>query len=111
MSEQKTLLSFLPPPSGTVYVNAHVCFRTEGTERVISVHGVVFAHYDIGDRAAETYAMITLFESGYASQTEIARAFGYTARSVRRYQDRFEAGGVGALVRSPGRPSSSSVQP
>src|SRR5438128_11629860 len=42
MSEQKTLLSFLPPPSGTVYVNAHVCFRTEGTERVISVHGVVF---------------------------------------------------------------------
>ena len=54
-AEQKKLLSFPSPPSGTVYVNDRVSFRTEGTERVISVHGVVFAHYDIGDRAAETY--------------------------------------------------------
>src|SRR5204863_4527696 len=67
MSEQKELLSFPPPPSGTVYVNDHVCFRTEGTERVISVHGVVFAHYAIGDRAAEAYTMVTLWESEYAS--------------------------------------------
>ena len=27
-----------------------VSYRTEGTERVISVHGVVFAHYDTQDR-------------------------------------------------------------
>jgi len=104
MSEQKKLLSFPPPPSGTVYVNNHVCFRTEGTERVISVHGVVFAHYDIGDRAAEAYTMITLWESEYASQIEIARSFGYSARSLRRYQERFHAGGISALVRGPGRP-------
>src|SRR5258708_11057283 len=62
MSEQKELLSFPPLPSGTVYVNDHVGFRTEATERMISVHGVVFAHYDIGDRAAEAYTMITLWE-------------------------------------------------
>ena len=109
--QQKEFLSLPPPSSHTVFVSDRVSFRTEEAQRVISVQGVVFAHYDISDRAAEAYAMITLFESEYASQTEIARAFGYTARSVRRYQDRFEAGGVGALVRPPGRPSSSSVQP
>src|SRR6266581_9142478 len=108
MSEQKELLSFPPPPSGTVYVNDHVCFRTEGTERVISVHGVVFAHYAIGDRAAEAYTMVTLWESEYATQIEIARSFGCSARSLRRYQERFHAGGISALVRGPGRPSGGS---
>lgn len=106
--QQKELLSLPSPPPHTVFVSDRVSFRTEGTQRVISVQGVVFAHYQVSDRVAEAYAMITLFESGYASQTEIARAFGYTTRSVRRYQERFEAGGVGALVRPPGRPDSSS---
>jgi DNA-binding CsgD family transcriptional regulator len=72
---------------------------------VISVHGVVFAHYSVEDRAAEAYAMITLWESEYATQTQIARAFGYSARSLRRYQERFEAEGIRALVRKPGRPA------
>lgn len=105
--QQKELLKFPPPPIGTVYVSDRVSFRTEGTQRVISVQGVVFAHYDVGDRAAEAYAMITLSESGYASQIEIARSFGYSARSLRRYQERVETGGVRALVRAPGRPSGS----
>jgi len=105
--QQKELLSFPLPPPGTVFVSDRVSFRTEGTQRVISVHGVVFAHYDVRDRAAEAYAMITLCESGYATQTQIAQSFGYAARSLRRYQERFETGGVGALVRGPGRPSGS----
>ena len=104
MGQQKELLSFLPSPDGSVFVSERVSFRTEGTQRVISVQGVVFAHYGVGDRAAEAYAMITLFESGYASQTQIARAFGYSVRSLRRYQERFQTGGVGALVRGSGRP-------
>ncbi len=41
---------------------------------MISVHGVVFAHDSVEDRAAEAYATITLWESGYATQTQIARA-------------------------------------
>ena len=102
--EQKELLSIPPPPDGAIYVSDQVSFRTEGTQRVISVHGVVFAHYDLEDRAAEAYAMITLTESGYATQIQIARSFGYTARSLRRYEKRFEAGGIGALVRGSGRP-------
>jgi hypothetical protein len=82
-----------------------VSFRTEESHRVISVHGVVFAHYSVEDRAAEAYAMTTLWESEYATQTQIARAFGYSARSLRRYQERFAADGIQALVRKPGRPA------
>lgn len=52
--------------SGTVFVNDRVCIQTEEDQRVISVHGVVFSHYSTKDRTAEAYAMVLLFESGYA---------------------------------------------
>ena len=103
--QQPELLPFHPPPSGTVYVNDGVSFRTEDTQRVISVHGVVFAHYSVEDRAAEAYAMITLWESEYAKQTQIARSFGYSERTLRRYQERFAADGIPGLVSKPGRPA------
>ena len=103
--QQLQLLPFPAPPSGTVCVNDGVSFQTEGTQRVISVHGVVFAHYSMEDGAAEAYAMITLWESEYATQAQIARAFGYSARSLRRYQERFAAEGIPGLVRKPGRPT------
>lgn len=103
--EQKKLLSFAPTRTGITIVNDSVLFRTEETRRVISVHGVVFAHYDVTDRAAEAYAMITLFESGYANQNDIARCFGYSTRSLRRYQQRLEVDGLIGLARSRGRPS------
>jgi DNA-binding CsgD family transcriptional regulator len=93
--------------SSTVFVNDRVCVHTEEDQRVISVHGVVFSHYSIKDRAAEAYAMVLLFESGYADQNDIARCFGYSARSVRRYQERLRAGGLSALARPRGRPSGS----
>ena len=72
---------------------------------MISVHGVVFAHYDVTDCAAEAYAMITLFESGYADQNDIARCFGYSTRTLRRYQQRLELHGLGGLTSSGGRPT------
>jgi DNA-binding CsgD family transcriptional regulator len=74
---------------------------------VISVHGVVFSHYSIKDRTAEAYAMVLLFESGYADQNDIARCFGYSAPSLRRYEERLKAGGLSALARPEGRPSGS----
>jgi DNA-binding CsgD family transcriptional regulator len=93
------------PISGTVFVNDRVCVQTEGDQRVISVHGVVFSHYPIQDRAAEAYAMVLLFESGYADQNDIARCFGYSARSLRRYEERLKVGGLSALARPRGRPA------
>jgi len=91
--------------SGVITVNDGVSIRTEGTHRVVSVHGVVLAHFDVADRTAAAYAMLTLFESGYADQDHIARAFGCSSRSLRRYQARLETGGVQALGRPRGRPS------
>ena len=93
--------------SDTVFVNDRVCFQTEEKQRVVFVHGVIFSHYAIEDRTAEAYAMVLLFESGYADQNDIARCFGYSARSLRRYQERLKIGGLSALARPEGRPSGS----
>ena len=101
--KQKSLLPLPSPAPGMVFVNDRVCFRTEGTQRVISVHGMVFAHYDVSDRTAEAYAMAMLFESGYADQNDIARCFGCSTRSLRRYQEHFEANGLSASLRPRGR--------
>jgi transposase len=101
---QSGSFAFPPPQSRTVFVNDRVSYRTEGTRRVISVHGIVFAHYDTDDHAAEVYAMVTLIDAGYADQNDVARAFGCSTRSLRRYQAHYEAAGLEALVRSPGRP-------
>jgi len=82
--QQRELFPRPTPMPGTAFVNDRVCFRTEGTQRVISVQGIVVAHYSIEDRAAEAYAMVMLFESGYADQNDIARCFGYSIRTLRR---------------------------
>ena len=105
VSPQTELFARPRPPSGTVFVNDRVCLQTEEKQRVVFVQGVVFGHYSVEDRLAEAYAMVQLFESGYADQNDIARCFGYSARSLRRYQERLKAGGLGALVRPGGRPS------
>src|SRR6266851_7808730 len=104
---QRELFACPVPTSNTVFVNDRVWFQTEEKQRVVFVHGVVFAHYSVEDRPAEAYAMVQLFESGYADQNDIARCFGYSARSLRRYQERLRAGGLGALARPRGRPSGS----
>jgi hypothetical protein len=110
-SQQSVLLPAPAPPSGTVLVNDRVSFQTEGKQRVILVHGMFFSHYSADDPAAEAYAMVTLFESGYADQNDIARSFGYSTRTLRRYQQRLQAGGLRALARLPGRPPARTPAP
>lgn len=107
---QRELFVRPAPSSDTVVVNDRVCFQTEEKQRVVFVHGVIFSHYAIEDRTAEAYAMVLLFESGYADQNDIARCFGYSARSLRRYQERLKIGGLSALARPEGRPSGSSAR-
>src|SRR6266851_5146924 len=101
---QRELFVRPAPSSDTVVVNDRVCFQTEEKQRVVFVHGVIFSHYAIEDRTAEAYAMVLLFESGYADQNDIARCFGYSARTLRRYQERLKVGGLSALARPRGRP-------
>jgi transposase len=91
-------------PSGTVPINARCTLRTKDGDRAVLVAGMPIAHFAVGDRMAETYAMVTLVDQGWADQVEVARAFGCSTRTVRRMQHRFDEGGLPALGRSPGFP-------
>jgi transposase len=88
-----------------VVVNDRVTVRTSGGLRVVLVDGLAVHHHEVGDRAAQAYAMVTLVESGYADQNDVARAFRYSARTLRRFEERYDRGGIEALGRRPGRPS------
>ena len=92
-----------------VFVNDRVSFQTEGNQRVILVHGVVHSHYSREDRLAEAYALVSLYESGYADQNDLARSFGYSTRTLRRFQERLHSRGLNALVRPLGRPADGSI--
>ena len=52
----------------------------------------------------EAHAMVSLVEQGWATQNEVAAAFGCTERTVRRNQRRFESAGLAALGRQTGYP-------
>src|SRR5664279_4357593 len=65
---------------------------------------MVLAQYASSDYMAEAHAMVSLVEQGWANQIEIARAFACSARTVRRHQRRFEAGGLAALGHTGGYP-------
>lgn len=89
---------------GVVVVNGRTRVETRDGHRVVTVDGVVVHHYVVGDRMAEAYAMVLLVECGYADQDDTARSFGCASRTLRRYADRFAAGGLAALGRPRGRP-------
>ncbi len=110
--QQEKLFVDPAPVPPTVFVNDRVSFQTEDNQRVILVHGIVFSHYSLDDRSAEAYALVLLFESGYADQNDLARCFGYSTRTLRRFQERLKSGGLSTLARlQGGRPSGSSAEP
>jgi transposase len=102
MSAQQALPLPSPPPSNTVVINARCSLRMETDQRVIVVAGLPVHHYRAEDTAAEAYAMVFLVESGFALQTDVARAFGCSVRTVRRNQWRYAQGGMAALGHEAG---------
>src|SRR5580704_6952158 len=52
----------------------------------IVVGGLPVHPYRAEDAVAEAYAMVFLVESGFAQQTDVARAFDRSVRTVRRHQ-------------------------
>lgn len=88
--EQSQLLTQLSFVFASILVNDRVSFQPEDNQRVIYVQGVIFAHSSRKDRYAEAYALVKLYESGYADQNDLARCFGYSTRSLRRYQQRLQ---------------------
>jgi transposase len=102
MSAQQALALPLPAASNTVVINARCCLRIEADQRVIVVAGLPVHHYRAEDAIADAYAMVFLVESGFAQQTDVARAFARSVRTVRRYQGRYAQGGMAALGREEG---------
>ena len=91
-------------PEGTQLINERCVLRTQEGYRVLLVAGIPLAHYAVGDSMSEAYAMVSLVDQGWAGQKEVAKAFGCSARTVRRQQRRFEEGGLAALGRAGGYP-------
>src|SRR5438132_1871765 len=102
MSAQQALALPLPAASNTVVINARCSLRIEAGQRVIVIAGLPVHHYRAEDAVAAAYAMVFLVESGFAQQTDVARAFGRSVRTVRRYQGRYAQGGMAALGREQG---------
>jgi transposase len=102
MSTQHALALPSPAPSNTVVINARCSLRIEADQRVIVVAGLPVHHYRAEDAVAEAYAMVFLVESGFAQQTDVARAFERSVRTIRRYQERYGDGGMAALGREEG---------
>ena len=99
--------NFFPKPANAtagILINDRCLIRTEQDHRIVIVSGIPLAQYAVGDQMAESYAMVSLVEQGWASQKEVARAFGCSTRSVRRYQCRLDNGGLPALGRPRGYP-------
>src|SRR5215471_9268161 len=94
MSAQQDLPLPSPATSNTVMINGRCSLRIEAAQRVIVVAGLPLHHYCADDAVAEAYAMVFLVESGFAQQTDVARAFGRSVRSVRRHQRRYAQGGL-----------------
>jgi len=91
-----------PAASNTVVINARCSLAIEAGQRVIVVAGLPVHHYRAEDAVAEAYAMVFLVEAGFAQQTDVARAFARSVRTVRRYQGRYAQGGMAALGREEG---------
>jgi hypothetical protein len=91
-------------PPGVVVINERCLLRTQDGYRLVIGGGVVLAHYALGDGMAQAHAMVSLVDQGWADQNDVARAFGQSSRTLRRYAARFDAGGLAALGRPGGYP-------
>ncbi len=102
MSAQQALALPSPAASNTVVINARCSLRTEADQRVIVVAGLPMHHYRAKDEVAEAYAMVFLVQSGFAQQTDVARAFAVSVRTIRCYRERYDDGGMAGLGREEG---------
>jgi transposase len=108
MLDPESQTELFPIPGGmegSQPINARCVLRTQDGRRVVIVAGIVLTHYAVGDRIAEAHARVTLVEQGWADQNDVARIFDCSTRTVRRDQQRFDDGGIGALGRAAGYPA------
>jgi prepilin-type processing-associated H-X9-DG protein len=91
-------------PENVRAINNRCMIRTQEGHTVVIVSGMILSQYPSDDAMAEAHAMVNLVEQGLADQVDVARAFGCSARTIRRHQQRFAQGGLAALGRKRGYP-------
>ena len=103
-NESQDLFPDVRNPKNIRVINERCLIRSEDDYSVVIVSGIVQSQYASKDQMAEAYAMVSLVEQGWADQSQVARAFGCSVRTVRRHQRRFENGGLAALGHRSGYP-------
>ena len=90
-------------PAGSVMVAPGVGLAEEAEGGTVWLHGMVVATWAAGDEVGRRLAAVTLVETGAATQTAVAAAFGVDVSTVWRWRkDRAEAGTVGLAGAKPG---------
>jgi prepilin-type processing-associated H-X9-DG protein len=102
---QGELFQAQSPEDGTIVVNERCQVRVQGGHCLVLGSGIPLLHFGEGDTMARAHAIVNLVEQGWATQVEVAGAFGYTTRTIRRFQRRFEEGGLASLGRLGGYPA------
>ena len=108
---QDELFPGLRNPPGTHVINERCPIRSQDGLRLVLVLGMPWAQYAEGHRMSEAQAMASLVEQGWADQNDMARTFGCSVGTLRRYQRRFETGGLASLSQAAGYPKGHPRQP
>jgi transposase len=97
-SQQTPIIEPTESAPSTIHISSKCNYREEGDLRVIFANGIPLLHYARNDKAADQYAMIHLVETGLASQQEVAEAFGCSRLTIFRAKNKYDAGGMAALM-------------
>jgi transposase len=89
-----------------IFINASLWMIDEGGHRVIFLRHEPIYRIALGDDIHLRLVAVNLHLSKLASQEEIARAFGHSVATQRRWERRYQEDNVGGLGRrhNPGRP-------
>jgi len=97
-SQQKHIIEPIESAPSTIHISSKCNYREEGDLRVIFANGIPLLHYARDDKTASQYAMVHLVETGLASQQEVAEAFGCSRLTIFRAQNKYNEGGMVALM-------------
>lgn len=86
-------------PPGATSLGRKAWLLDDRGVRTVYVGQTVVVQYTLGDKAGRNYAIAHLARNGYASQKEIALAFGVNRATVNRLCQKLDREGVGGLVR------------
>jgi transposase len=97
-TQQKLIIEPIESAPSTIHISSKCNYREEGDLRVIFANGIPILHYACDDKTAHQYAMIHLVETGLASQKEVAEAFGCSRLMIFRAKNKYNEGGMVALM-------------